>query len=332
LTDRDRPDVLIAVLGATGSGKSALALALAERLGGEIISCDSAAVYRGFDIGTDKLAPSERRGIPHHLVDVADPQEQYSAARFAADAAAVVHEVHRRGRVPILAGGTGFYYRALTRGLFPGPGRNDELRRRLKAIEEHRGPGFLHRMVTRVDPSSAARIQARDAFRLVRALEVYFLTGRPLTEHFAQTTSPLAGVQVVPLLVHVEAKELQDRIARRVARHFERGLVREVEGLLAAGIPREAAPFGSLGYRQVLEYLDGVRGEQATRDLVVQETRQYARRQLIWFRKEPNLGTVFGPGELESAIDAAARFVEIRSGRILRFSQDSPRSDSQETL
>jgi tRNA dimethylallyltransferase len=305
---------LIAVLGPTASGKSALSLALAERLGGEILSCDSAAVYRGFDVGTDKVPPGERRGIPHHLLDVADPTEVYTAARYAREAAAAIRDIHARGRLPVLAGGTGFYYRALTRGLFPGPGRDDRLRRRLEDAERRRGPGFLHRMVARVDPASAARVQPRDVVRLVRALEVYFLTGQPLTAHFAATVSPLPGVRVVALLVQVPAALLAERIERRVAEHFARGLVDEVRSLLASGVPDTAAPFGSLGYRQVLEHVRGVRDEAATRELVARETRHYARRQLIWFRKEPNLEPVPGPGEVRAAIESAAAIV----GRRLR--------------
>jgi len=303
---------LIAVLGPTASGKSALALALAEEFGGEIVSCDSAAVYRGFDIGTDKIPQPERRGIPHHLVDVAEPTEVYTAARYARDAASAVREIQARGRLPVLAGGTGFYYRALTRGLFPGPGRDPRLRERLQIVERRRGAGFLHRMVARVDPGSAVRIQPRDIVRLVRALEVYFLTGRPLTAHFAETVSPLPGVRVVALLVQVAPAVLTDRIDRRVAGHFAGGLVEEVRGLLARGVPSTAPPFGSLGYRQVIEYLQGARDEAATRELIARETRHYARRQLIWFRKEPNLEPVSGPGELRAAIESAAAIVRGR--------------------
>ena len=308
---------MIAVLGPTGAGKSALALALSERLDGEIVSCDSAAVYRGFDIGTDKVPVAERRGIRHHLVDVADPTEAYTAARYADDAAGVVREVHARGRMPVLAGGTGFYFRALTRGLFPGPGRDPRLRERLERAERRRGPGFLHRMVARVDPASATRIQPRDVMRLVRALEVYFLTGRPLTAHFAETVSPLPGVRVIALLVQVAPAALADRIEQRVREQFARGLVDEVRGLLARGVPPTAQPFGSLGYRQVLEHLQGVRDEPATRELIVRETRQYARRQLIWFRKEPNLEPVSGPGALPAAIDSATEIIgrRLRDGR-----------------
>lgn len=308
------PATLIAVLGPTASGKSALSLALAEEFNGEIISCDSAAVYRGFDIGTDKVPVAERRGVPHHLVDVAEPTEVYTAARYARDAAAAVREIHARGRLPVLVGGTGFYFRALTRGLFPGPGRDPQLRERLQRAERRRGPGFLHRMVARVDPASAARIQARDIVRLVRALEVYFLTGRPLTAHFAATVSPLPGVRIVALLVQVPLAVLAARIDRRVAGQFARGLVDEARALLARGVPPTAPPFGSLGYRQVLEHLHDARDEAATRELIARETRHYARRQLIWFRKEPNLEPVSGPGELSAAIESAAAIV----GRRLR--------------
>src|SRR5205823_3540009 len=185
----------VAVLGPTATGKSALALAIAERFGGEIVNCDSTAVYRGFDIGTDKLPSAERRGIPHHLIDIVDPTAEYTAAQFALDASGVIRDIHARGRLPILAGGTGFYYRVLTRGLFPGPGRDAELRRRLEAIAARRGPERLHRLLLRVDPESARRIQPRDTKRMVRALEVYFRTGRPLTDHFAETKSPLPDVE-----------------------------------------------------------------------------------------------------------------------------------------
>ena len=185
------PKTVLAILGPTASGKSALGLSLAETLGGEIINCDSTAVYRGFDIGTDKVPFEQRRGIPHHLIDIADPTDEYTAAQFARDAAAVIADLHAKGKLPIVVGGTGFYYRALTRGLFPGPGKDAELRERLEAIARKKGVETLHRMVTRVDPESGARIQARDLKRLVRALEVYFQTGKPLTAHFDDTVSPL---------------------------------------------------------------------------------------------------------------------------------------------
>ncbi|NOT26281.1 MAG: tRNA (adenosine(37)-N6)-dimethylallyltransferase MiaA [Acidobacteria bacterium] len=289
--------VVVAVLGPTASGKSALGLSLAEQYRGEIINCDSTAVYRGFDIGTDKPPLESRRGIPHHLIDVADPTEVYTAAQFARDASRAIREIHSRGGLPILVGGTGFYYRALTRGLFPGPGADDDLRARLDRIADRRGVERLHRMLRRVDPESAARIMPRDRKRLVRALEVYFATGRTLTAHFGETTSLIADCDVIPIALKLPAAMTAARVARRVDEQFARGVVEEVRTLLARGVPATARSFGGLVYRQVMEMLQGVRDESATRALIAQENRRYARRQLIWFRKEPNLRWFDGPGE-----------------------------------
>ncbi|HEX2344403.1 MAG TPA: tRNA (adenosine(37)-N6)-dimethylallyltransferase MiaA [Vicinamibacterales bacterium] len=301
---------LVAILGPTASGKSALGIALAERHNGEIVSCDSTAVYRGFDIGTDKVSVEERRGIPHHLVDVADPVEEYSAARYAREAAAVIHAITARGRLPILVGGTGFYYRALSRGLFAGPGRDAAMRARLAAIARRRGPERLHRLLACIDPASADRIQPRDEKRMIRALEVYFLTGRPLTDHFAGTASPLPEYDIAGFVLNPPAAEIAERVARRVDAQFARGIVAEVEGLRRAGIPETALPFTGLVYRQVLEHLHGVRDEQDTRALIVRENKRYARRQLIWFRKEPNLRWIHrlgdDPAALASVEDALA--------------------------
>ena len=309
---------VVAILGPTATGKSALALATAETYGGEIINCDSTAVYRGFDIGTDKLPPAERRGIPHHLIDIVEPTQEYTAAQYARDAAAAIRAIHARGRIPILAGGTGFYYRALTRGLFPGPSRNAALRERLESIAERRGVAFLHRMLRRVDAASALRIQPRDLKRIVRALEVYFLTGRPLTAHFAQTASAVPDVAFLPIGVRLAAAAISERVTKRVDEQFARGLLDEIRTLLARGIPETARPFGGLVYRQALEHLHGVRGEAETRALIAQENRRYARRQLIWFRKEPNLVWLDGPGESRATIAAAMRLVEERLQEIDR--------------
>jgi tRNA dimethylallyltransferase len=296
-----RPDVprslVLAVLGPTATGKSALGLALAERHGGEIINCDSTAVYRGFDIGTDKPPLEARRGIPHHLIDIVEPTEIYTAAQFARDAAAAIRDIHARRRVPILVGGTGFYYRALTRGLFPGPAADDRLRARLERVAQRRGLECLHRMLRRVDPSAARRIMFRDRKRLIRALEVYFATGQPLTAHFNETVSLIRDCDVLPFALRIPAALTAERVARRVDEQFARGIVHEVNGLLARGVLPGARPFGGLVYRQVIELLRGVRDEPATRALIVQENRRYARRQLIWFRKEPNLIWFDGPGE-----------------------------------
>jgi tRNA dimethylallyltransferase len=298
---------LIAILGPTASGKSALGVALAKRIGGEVISCDSTAVYRGFDIGTDKVPMDQRGGVPHHIIDVVDPMDEYSAARYSQDAAAVIREITRRARVPILVGGTGLYYRALTRGFFPGPSRCGVVRDRLDRMANRKGDEHLHRMLQRFDPESAERIQRRDRKRLVRALEVYFLTGRPLTEHFADTRSPLPEYRVLPFALRIPDSDTAERVARRVDAQFAQGLLDEVRGLLASGVPTTAHPFTGLVYRQVLEHLRGVRDEAATRELIVRENRRYARRQLIWFRKEPNLHWIHAAGEREETLEEVAR-------------------------
>ena len=312
---------MLAVLGPTASGKSALGLALAQRYDGEIINCDSTAVYRGFDIGTDKLPLDQRRGIPHHLIDIVEPTEVYTAARFASDAAACIRAIHQRNRVPILVGGTGFYYRALTRGLFPGPAADDALRARLDRVAERRGPERLHRMLARVDAASAARIMPRDRKRLVRALEVYRATGRPLTAHFGETRSLIADCAVRAVALHLPPSLTAERVAARVDDQFARGIIDEVRGLLAAGVPEEARPFGGLVYRQVIEMLHGVRDEDATRLLIVQENRRYARRQLIWFRKEPNLIWFDGPGE---RLETRHRVEQMLAAHGVRSRGDAP--------
>jgi tRNA dimethylallyltransferase len=313
-----RDAVVVAILGPTATGKSALALALADQHRGEIVNCDSTAIYRGFDIGTDKVAIGDRRGIPHHLIDVAGPTDDYTAASYSRDAAQAIREIQARGRLPFIVGGTGFYYRALTRGLFPGPGRDDTMRARLEAIAGRRGAPFLHRMLRRFDRESAARIQPRDLKRIVRALEVFFLTGRALTEHFAETVSPIAGMDIVAMALQLPAAETSARVTRRVDEQFRRGLLDEIRALIARGVPESARPFGGLVYRQALEHLRGVRDEAATRALIAQENRRYARRQLIWFRKEPNLSWFDGPGESPATIAAVTRLLDQRLSAIGR--------------
>ena len=287
----------VAVLGPTATGKSSLGLAIARRYGGEIVNCDSTAVYRGFDIGTDKVPPAQQQGIRHHLIDIVDPTDDYTAARFAHDAAAVIRDIHARGRLPIVVGGTGLYFRALTRGLFPGPPADPALRARLERVAARRGNAWLHRLLVRRDPESAARIASADRKRMIRAIEVLLLTGRPLTAHFAETVAPLPDFDVIAIGLRMTLEALEPRLARRVDEQFAAGLEAEVRGLLARGVPRQARPFGGLVYRQMLDELDGVRDREATRALIVQENRRYARRQLIWFRKEPTLRWFDGPGE-----------------------------------
>ena len=281
-----------------------LGIELALRRGGEVISCDSTAVYRGFDIGTDKVPMPQRRGIPHHLIDIVEPTDVYTAARYVRDTVAAIEDIYARGQWPILVGGTGLYYRALVRGLFPGPGADATMRERFEAIATHRGVEHLHRLLERVDPESAVRIQPRDRKRMIRALEVYFLTGKPMTEHFAATVSPLAGYKTVGVALSPPIALIHERVAKRVDAQFAQGLMDEIRGLLARGVPESARPFGGLVYRQALEHLHGVRSEPETRELITRENRHYARRQLIWFRKEPNLVWLSTSGEHPDTLSA----------------------------
>ena len=276
-------------------------------------------MYRGFDIGTDKVPFAERRGIPHHLIDVAEPTDEYTAARYVRDAVTAIEQVYARGRWPIIVGGTGLYYRALVRGLFPGPGADVQMRGRLEAIAQRRGVEFLHRMLGRVDKASFGRIQPRDLKRMVRALEVFFVTGKPLTDHFAATVSPLAGYKTVAVALSPPMSLIAERVKKRVDAQFEQGLMDEIRGLLARGVPESARPFGGLVYRQALELLHGVRSEADTRELITRENRRYARRQLIWFRKEPNLVWLPTSGESRetiTAVEALLNTFEQEVGRL----------------
>ena len=307
----DGRPILVAVVGPTATGKSTLALTLAEALGGEIVSCDSTAVYRGFDIGTDKVPMSDRRGIPHHLIDVVDPTDAYTAARYSRDAAEAVRAVTSRDRLPILVGGTGLYYRALTRGLFPGPEGDPALRARLSRVARRRGVESLHRWLARHDTDSARRITPRDEQRLVRALEVWLLTGRTLTDHFADTRSLIADYLVITVALRLTGDALETRIARRVDQQFAAGLLDEIVTLWATGVPPDAGPFRGLVYRQAVEHLRGVRDERETRELIVRENRRYARRQLIWFHKEPNLQWIEAPGDEDYTYATTLRLLEV---------------------
>ncbi len=302
---------LLAVVGPTATGKSALGITLAEAFGGEVLACDSTAVYRGIDIGTDKVPAGEQRGIPHHMTDLVGPLEVYSAARFGNEAALKAREVVARGALPILVGGTGFYYRALVRGIFPGPTRDDALRERLERVATRKGPEALHRWLGRVDPPSAHRILPRDRMRLVRALEVYLLTKKPLTAHFDDTRSPIADFSVLTIGLRMPRPELLPRIARRVDQQFRSGLLAEVEQLIDAGVPPGAHAFSGLVYRQVMEMRAGLRDEAATRELIVRENMRYARRQLMWFRKEANVLWIDAPGESPEARQLAENHVRL---------------------
>lgn len=286
------PTGVLAIVGATATGKSDLAVALAERLGGEIVSADAFAVYRGFDVGTAKPGPALRARVPHHLVDARDPTEPWSAGAFAGEARRICGEILARGRLPILAGGTGFYVRAFFAGLFDGPRRNDALRRALEAVAARRGPGSLRRMVALLDPAVAERLADADASRAIRVLEILFLSGERPSRLFRERPGAAWTLPAVKLLLTLPRADLHDRIAERFRTRFATALPQEVQGLLAAGVPVTAPAFAAIGYRDTAAFLAGALSEAEWKERILRDTRRYGRRQETWFRREPGLVAV----------------------------------------
>ena len=308
----ERP--LVAVAGPTGSGKSELALCLAAEFNGEIVNCDSLQVYRHFDIGTAKLLPASRRGIPHHLIDIVNPDQLFTAGEFARLGREAIGDISARGRLPIVAGGTGFYLRALIDGLFQGPTRDQPLRDRL-AVRESRRPGSLHRLLRRFDPATAAKIHANDAPKVMRALEVCLVARRPASELFRTGRDALRGYRILKLGLLPDRDALYSRLDRRCAQMFESGLVDEVRHILELGFPRTSKPFEAMGYRQALQFLEG---ELSPRDAIFyaqRTTRQYAKRQITWFRREQGLIWLraFGgePGIQTEAVGKVREFLAV---------------------
>ena len=284
------------VLGPTASGKSELAIHIALAMGGEIVNCDSMQIYRGFDIGTAKVPEAARQGVPHHLIDVADPHQVFTGGEYARVARDVLRQIAARGRIAVVVGGTGFYLRALLEGLFPGPARDLTIRARLERREGKRG-GSLHRILSRLDPAAAARIHSNDKNKIIRALEVRLLEGKPMSELFDRGRAPLEGFRPIKIGLNPPRSLLYQRMDARAARIFERGLIDEVQRLLTAGVPRNAKPFESLGYKQALQVIEGrLTPEQALAATQI-ETRRYAKRQLTWFRKEHEVHWLLGFGE-----------------------------------
>jgi tRNA dimethylallyltransferase len=303
---------LVAVVGPTGSGKSALALCLAQNFAGEIVNCDSLQLYRGFDIGTAKTPAAERRGIPHHLFDVLAPEESYSAGEYAREARRSIAQISGRGRLPLVAGGTGFYLRALLQGLPSLPARNEDIRARLLRREQSR-PGSLHRILTRLDPGAGARMHAHDVQKTMRALEIRLLTKRPLPS--PSEGDALPGYRVIKLGLEPDRDALHQRLEFRTREMFEHSLVGEVRSLLMQGGTGDEKPFESLGYKQALAHVRGsLTLQQAVASTIV-ETRQYAKRQRTWFRRDPQIHWLRGFGEQPELIaEAAAMLAERLKG------------------
>jgi len=284
------------VLGPTGSGKSELAIHIALAVSGEVVNCDSLQIYRRFDIGTAKLPLAERRGVPHHLIDIVDPADVFTAGAYAQAARAILSQIAQRGHVPIVVGGTGFYLRALLDGLFPGPTRDQPLRDRLDRRETGR-PGSLHRLLSRLDPQAAARIHSNDRPKLIRALEVRLLRGKPISAMFQEGRDPLTGFRPVKIGLSPPRDLLYERLNARAVRIFHSGLIEEVRAILASGVPPDAKPFESLGYSQALDVLQGRLTEQEAIASTQQQTRCYAKRQTTWFRKEHGVHWIEGFGD-----------------------------------
>ena len=297
---------LVAVVGPTGSGKSDLALLLAEKYNGEIVNCDSLQVYRHFDIGTAKLPVGERRGIPHHLIDILDPDELFTAGGYARVARETIHEISDRGRVPILAGGTGFYLRALLEGLFDGPVRDQPLRDRLAAREARR-TGSLHRLLKRYDAVSAGRIHANDVPKVMRALEICLLTRQPVSRLFQTGRDALVGYRTLKLGLLPDRETLNPRLDERCAWMFDHGLVEEVRGILAMGFAESCKPFESHGYKQSLQLIHGELSERDAVFYAQRNTRHYAKRQITWFRREQGLEWLKGFGDAGHIRDSALK-------------------------
>ena len=304
-----QPDpLLVVVLGPTASGKTALSLALAERFHGEIVNCDSVAMYREFEIGTAKPAASERTRAPHHLLDCVAPTSHVTAGEYARQARQALDEIKARGHLPIVVGGTGLYLRALLEGLFPGPQRSEELRVRLRERAESRGSSYLHRILRRLDHAAAETIHANDMPKLIRAIEVCLASRRKMTELWQEHgRDPLRGFRILRLGLDPDRQALYDRINRRAQQMFEAGLIEETQHLLRK-YGDAAGPLSSLGYRQAVQFLRGELTREQALQAAQQAHRNYAKRQMTWFRREPEVTWLKGFGDDEQIqSEASAR-------------------------
>ena len=306
VSDRDCEPLVVLILGPTGSGKTALSLALAECFAGEIVSCDSVAVYRGMDLGTAKPSGEERARIPHHLIDIADPDQPFTAGAYSRAARAALKDIAGRGHLPIVTGGTGLYLRALTEGLFSGPGRQHELRARLNRSREKHGPAWLHRVLSRLDQPSAARIHANDASKLIRAIEVCLAARKPMSQVLSR--DPLEGFRLLRIGLNPPRQQLYSRLNERCAAMFEAGLVEETRGLLDRYGPVKA--LDSLGYRQGLAVLTWSLTVEAAIAAAQQGHRNYAKRQLTWFRREPDVHWIEAFGDAPETARTAIELVK----------------------
>jgi tRNA dimethylallyltransferase len=295
----------VLLLGPTGSGKTSLSLALGEQFSGEIVSCDSVAVYRGMNLGTAKPTAEERARLPHHLIDVADPDQPFTAGEYSRLARIALRTIAAQGHLPLVTGGTGLYLRALTEGLFAGPARQQDLRARLALSQSKRGKDWLHRLLLRLDPASAARIHANDSPKLIRAIEVCLAAQKPMSQVMAR--DPLTGFRLLRIGLNPPRQELYERLNRRAKAMFAAGLVEETRALLNRYGPVKA--LDSLGYRQAQAVLAGTSSLEIAIQAAQQGHRNYAKRQLTWFRREPEVHWITGFGDDPETQAAAAEQV-----------------------
>lgn len=299
---------LVAILGPTGSGKSDLALEIAANFHGEIVNCDSLQVYRYFDIGTAKLSIEARRGIPHHLIDLVAPDEIFTAGEYARLGRRIIGEITGRGHLPVIAGGTGFYLRALLEGLFEGPVRDQDLRERLANREKTRR-GSLHKLLTRLDSESARKIHPHDLPKVTRALEVCLIARRPVSELFRQGREPLRGYRVLKIGLLPERAQLYQRLDARCHEMFQAGIVDETRRILSVGFASASKPFESHGYKQAVQLINGELTLKEAVNYAQRNTRRYAKRQITWFRRETDLKWIKEFGDTPQARDAAFALV-----------------------
>jgi tRNA dimethylallyltransferase len=301
--------VLVAVAGPTGCGKSELALQLAARFDGEVVNCDSVQIYRFFDIGAAKLPAESRRGIPHHLIDIANPDELFTAGDFARVGRPILDEIAGRGRLPVVTGGTGFYLRALLDGLAPGPQRDATLRARLLAREAKR-LGSIHRLLRRFDPPTAARIHPNDTPKVMRALEICISARTTATEVFAAGRDALQGFRVLKIGLFPNREQLYKRLEARMEAMFAAGLIEETASILARGYGRDSKPFESIGYKQALQTLQGELSPKDALFYATRHTRRYAKRQMTWFRQEKDMQIFPGFGDDPAVIEQVLERVQ----------------------
>jgi tRNA dimethylallyltransferase len=306
--------LLVVILGPTGSGKSALAIALAQQFAGEVVSCDSVAIYRSFEIGTAKPTLQQRALVPHHLLDVAEPGQPFTAGEYARQARAAIADIARRQRLPIVVGGTGLYLRALLEGLFPGPQRSEQLRERLRERAQERGSPYLHKLLLRLDPAAAAKIHPHDAPKIIRAVEVCLTARGRMSQLWEERgRDPLHGFRILRIGLNPEREALYARLNQRAWQMFDNGLFDETAALLQRyGQRKSVTPLDSLGYKQATQFLRGELTREQALTATQQGHRNYAKRQMTWFRREPDVTWLAGFGDDPSVAREAAELVSSR--------------------